>query len=320
MAFQIQRGESLHQAIKRMAHSELDDARAALETAAHKSRRGRRKRIGIPSESLHDARVALKRTRALARLAEPAVGRAAQQADRALRAVARKLGPIRDGQVLLLTFDRLRTHARARSAGVPDSRELAQARQALAALRRQGAETLSIDAARALVAKLDRARRQVARWAPKQDRWRTLAPGLSEAYRRCRRRMRAAYARKTPAAFHAWRRAVKTHRYQVQALEPLWPEDLGARQGDLEKISDLLGEEHDLALLADTLREEQLCVGDDRSCRLLLAALESRQRELRALARPLGKRLFAEKPEIWTHRLRAYFRAFRREPPGTAAA
>jgi CHAD domain-containing protein len=176
MSFQIQRGEWLHQAIKRMAHSELDDARAALETAVHKSHRARRKRVGIPSESLHDARVALKRTRALARLAEPAVGRAAHQADRALRAVARKLGPIRDGQVLLLTFDRLRTHARAGSARVPDSRKLTQARQALAALRRQGADTLSLDAARTLVAKLDRARGQVARWAPEQepeqDRWR----------------------------------------------------------------------------------------------------------------------------------------------------
>lgn len=311
MAFHIQRGESLHHAIQRMAQDQLDDARAALETAARKSDRGRRNRVGVPGESVHELRVALKRTRALARLAEPAVGRAAHQTDRALRAVARKLAPVRDGQVLLLTFNRLQ-----RSAGLPDSRKLTEARRALVARRREGAAALSIGAGRTLAAKLSRARRQVVRWAPEEDRWRALGPGLAEAYRRCRRRMRVAYADKSPAAFHAWRRAIKYHRYQVQALEPLWPEQLAARQGDLEKLSDLLGEEHDLALLADTLRDERVCTGDDPSpsCHQLLAALETRQRELRALARPLGQRLFAATPQIWARRLRAHFHAFRREP------
>ncbi len=327
MAFHIQRGESLHHAIKRMAQGELDQARVALETAGRDSNRGHRNRIGVPGESVHDLRIALKRTRALARLAAPAVGRAAHRADRALRALARKLGPVRDSQVLLLTFNRLQIRLRARSPGVPDSRKLTEAHRALAALRREGAAALSIGAGRVLAAKLGRARREVARWAPEEDRWRALAPGLTKAYRRCHRRMRVAYAQETPAAFHAWRRAIKYHRYQVQALAPLWPEELEARQGDLAKLSDLLGEQHDLALLADTLREQRVCTGDDPSpspspspsCRQLLAALETWQRELRALARPLGQRLFAETPEIWARGVRAHFHAFRREPPSIAA-
>jgi len=211
--------------------------------------------------------------------------------------------------VLVEAFDRVR-----RSAGLRDGHKLAEARQILEALVDKHRGALAGARQRALAARLGRARRRVARWVPEDERWRSLAPGLVAAYRRSRRRMKTAYARDKPGAFHAWRRAVKTHRYQMQALEPLWPAELDARRDGLEKLGDLLGEEHDLAVLAQTLRAERVCGGDDDDdCRRFLAALTARQQQLRAEARPLGDRLFAEKPAIWARRLRAYFRAFRRE-------
>jgi CHAD domain-containing protein len=309
VAFRLKRGESLHRAIERMAQGELDDAQEAL--GRHGGTNGAAARA---HDGVHDARTALKRARALARLVAPETGRSADDAYDELREVGRKLSPVRDAEVLLATFDRLR-----RSLAERRDPTLSEARHALEALRQERAAGLRAADRRAAAAKLARARREVARWTPERDRWPALGRGLADGYRRCRRRMRAAYADETPEAFHAWRRAVKTHRYQMQALEPLWPAEIEAQRRDLEKLGDLLGEEHDLAVLAETLREERTCFADSDACNHFLAALERRQRELRALARPLGERLFAEKTGAWERRHRAYFRIFRSEQPGVAA-
>lgn len=311
MAYRIKRGEELRHAVKRMAHRELGEARDALSDRRGAAARDGTKR-GVIAE-VHDVRTALKKTRALIRLVGPAVDGAARDADQDLRGIGRRLSKVRDSEVLLETFDRLR-----RSIGARDDGELADARHALEGLLREQVRALSAAERRALSSGLGRARREVADWAPKDDRWRNLARGLFDGYRRCRQRMRTAYDEETAAAFHAWRRAVKTHRYQIQVFAPLWPDELETRRSGLERIGDLLGEEHDLATLAETLHDERVCVGDDAACRKLLAALEKRQHELRLTARPLGARLFAEKPGAFARRFHAYFRSFQREEPGIA--
>jgi CHAD domain-containing protein len=297
VAFRMRRGESLRHAFKRMARAELGEAREALADV----RRAQRSLL----EPVHDARTCLNRTRALARLVAPAVGRAARDADDELRAIGRRLSPVRDGAVLVTAFDRVR-----RSAPRARGRKLAHARETLEALLERRVRSLSAADVQALRARLERSRGQVRRWAPVGDGWRQIAAGLRGGYRRCRRSMRAAYSAGTAEAFHTWRRAVKRHRYQVQALEALWPEELRARRHALETISALLGEEHDLAVLSNSLRERHACPPGDDGCRAFLAALEGRQHELRAQAEPLGARFFAERSARWTERLHAYFRAF----------
>ena len=301
-----------------MVHSELDDARAALETAAHKSRRGRRKRIGIPSESLHDARVALKRTRALARLAEPAVGRAAQQADRALRAVARKLGPIRDGQVLLLTFDRLRTHARARSAGVPDSRGAGPSASGPGGAATAGRGD-ALDRCRPGPGGEARPRAPTGGTLGAQG-WRTLAPGLSEAYRRCRRRMRAAYARKTPAAFHAWRRVSRPIATRCRRWSRSGPRTSARGRAIWKRSATCWARSMTWhcwptpcaknSSVLETTGRAAYCSRRSRAGNASCARWRARW----------GSDCSPRSRKIWTHRLRAYFRAFVASRRGTAAA
>jgi CHAD domain-containing protein len=298
-----------------MASREIEQARAALAGSRPAGASARRPgaSAGVVAR-VHDARTALKKVRALARLVAPVIGRAARDAERELRDVGRALSVVRDAEVLVDTFEGVR-----RSSGVRAGRELAAARKTLDKRLKEHLGALAGARQRSLAARLSRAQRQVTGWLPDDDRWRTLGPGLVNQYRRGRKRMAKAYARETSHAFHAWRRAAKTLRHQMQALEPLWPAELDAQRAALERLGDLLGEEHDLAVLAETLREERLFLGDDPACRQFLAAIEKRQHELRAEARPLGDRLYAETPTSWARRVRAYFRAFRREEPGIAA-
>jgi CHAD domain-containing protein len=167
---------------------------------------------------------------------------------------------------------------------------------------------------------LRRERKRLARWLPRGDGWWVLGSGVCAGYKRARRRMAAAYETPSGLTFHAWRRAVKAHRFQVRVLRQVWPAELSARVEQLQRLGELLGQEHDLTVLAQTLADERSCFADDRDCARILALLERRRGELRAQARPLGERLFAERPRDLRRRLGHYLRAFRAEPPGTAAS
>jgi CHAD domain-containing protein len=126
--------------------------------------------------------------------------------------------------------------------------------------------------------------------------------------------MNRAYRRPGTSAFHAWRRAVKTHRFQLRFLAPLAPEDFGARIEDLALLGDLLGQEHDLAVLRKTLAAQRDCFDDPRDRARFLELLKSHRQDKRDRARPLGERLFADRPSVMRRRIHRYFRAFRRGP------
>jgi CHAD domain-containing protein len=147
---------------------------------------------------------------------------------------------------------------------------------------------------------------------PSEDRWRTIGEGLEDGYRRARQAMTAAYRSDTGADFHAWRRAVKTHRHQVHALEPVAPRRMAARLDKLDRLGDLLGDEHDLVVLEQTIRDEQSCFPDERNCDHLLRLVSAQRFRLRERARPLGEQLFAEPPSRFRDQMRRDFRAFRR--------
>jgi CHAD domain-containing protein len=305
MAFRFRRGESLQHGVKRMARAELDDAREVWMQA----RRSLDHRV-------HEVRTATKKVRALARLVGPAVGSPARRSDRRLGRVARAVSGLRDAQVILASFDQL---ASDHAGGL--SQSLRSARAALAKRLRE--QTRSFDEShreKEVAEQLRREARRIKRWKASQDGWGLVGAGLRAGYRKARKAMRRALADPNGVTFHAWRRAVKSHRFQLRALKPLWPALLGARIAQLETLGEWLGNEHDLTILEETLVAERACFVEDRDCARILGALEKRRDELRAETRPLGKRLFAERPSAFAARLHEYFRAFQKEPPGIAAA
>jgi CHAD domain-containing protein len=305
VAFELRRGEPLRRAIKRMARAELEDARQAW------TNRGR-----PLADRVHGLRTATKKVRALARLVRPVTGRPARRADRRLGKLARAVSRLRDAEVVLRAFEDL-------IGGNPrgQSESLQAARAKLGKQLCEQARTFETARRRNEVAdRLRREQRGVKRWAPDGGGWSLLGAGLCAGYRRAREAMRRALDDPSGVTFHAWRRAVKAHRFQVRALVPLWPAELEARVDQLEGLGDLLGREHDLTVLAETLVAERRCFADDRECSRLLASVEKRRRELRAESRPVGARLFAERPRAFRRRVHDYFRAFITEPPGTAAA
>ena len=110
--------------------------------------------------------------------------------------------------------------------------------------------------------------------------------------------------------FHEWRKRAKDHGYHMQLLRPVWPGPVKARCDEADVLSDALGDDHDLAILYETLLEDRLDVGSEDTLHALLGLITQRQVELRAKAKQLGARLYAEPPKRFVKRLRRYWKAW----------
>jgi hypothetical protein len=81
----------------------------------------------------------------------------------------------------------------------------------------------------------------------------------------------------------------------------------------LHTLSGYLGEDHDLAELNRVIRLESHRFIGDFSLPILLRLIERRRDALQALARPLGRRLYVEKPGAFVARMEGYWRIWEEE-------
>jgi CHAD domain-containing protein len=266
--------------------------------------------------AIHDTRKALKRLRALLRLLRNALGEQQfAQEYGILRDAARRLAGARDAQVMLSTLDALlQRHPRklARRTAMIELRKLLDVERAAATQRALGdgltrAEVL--DELRGL-------RERVKHWdLPERPSIAVVESDLRRLYRQGRRRHRRIDRMDPPTldgtrALHEWRKRVKDLRYSAEmlGLRPL------ARRADT--LGELLGEEHDLALLAALLPAPGYAPFEDKRGKQARKALRKqiarRRRRLRKRTMREGERLYRRKPKKFTRRVRrAHARASR---------
>jgi CHAD domain-containing protein len=162
-------------------------------------------------------------------------------------------------------------------------------------------------------------RERVEQWSfPRQEGIAIVAPGLRSIYRQGDRRSRlAARSRREDArAMHQWRKRVKDLRYAAEMLGRGEPLRRLAHRAD--RLGELLGEDHDLAVLADRLRApgdnghgHALAAGANTR-KLLLKLIARQRRRLRRRALLKGERLYALKPKRFVRRVgEAYARTSR---------
>jgi len=252
------------------------------------------------------------------RLTRDVVGEAAFRNENAvLRDGARQIATSRDRTVRLLTLERL---IEGNAASLPDG--------AFASLRGRmeqervaavGASAAAGDDIIDLLTTLRTCRRRFAAWPAGDagpggvpDDFSVIAPGLRRVYRQGRSRMKAAYRLGTEAAFHRWRKSAKYLRYQIEALEPAWPEVLAGLAAAADRLAETLGDEHDCAVLGETVAADPGLLPEEGERGLLLALVADEQDRLRGLARPLGEQVYAEPPGAFVARLGAYWEAWRR--------
>jgi hypothetical protein len=281
MAFRFRLDEPIEKGFRRIGAEQIERARRQLQANQD------------AAAEVHEARKCMKRLRALLRLAREGLGEPVFRAENAhFRAIARSLASARDDYVLLETIVKLA----AENEGQATSLALTRLKQAVIAQRAEDPAGNADQRAEADAA-LERAVRRFRRLKFAPDSFATLERGLVRNYRKARERRDIAYAENTDEAFHDWRKCVQAHWRHMALLSRAWPALFEAQIEAARYLSQLLGDDHDLALLRtrlSALPPETLSPGEVREIESLIS---TRQGALRRAARFQGEVIFAERPK-----------------------
>ena len=250
--------------------------------------------------AVHEIRKRCKEARGLARLVRPALGDVWSGFNAEVRDAAKELSSIRDAHAVLGTIEDLRASV---SAAHADRLDVVRGHQEVLA----AAATLGLDGGDRRLA-LASGRLELARAI--SETWRlpddvsAVAGGILRTYRDGRTARKAAENDPGDELVHEWRKRVKDLWYQARLLEPADPADLRSLVADLDDLSDLLGDDHDLAVLVEHLER---AAGTDSMADVdvdgTIELARERQAGLRSEAFDLGSRLYEPKPKAFVTRL-----------------
>lgn len=261
--------------------------------------------------AVHEARKSMKRLRAMLRLVRDEIGDDVYRRENAtLRDTARIIAPVRDGQVAVSVVRDLA----ARFDGQLAPRALSGLDQALSARREETVARLaSSGSLRTVAFALRSGEGRYRAWPAEtsvRHRFASVGTGIHRTYARGRSEMSTAISVPTAHNFHLWRKRVKYLRHQYEFLTPIWPEMMAVHVEELERLGDLLGEEHDLADLLRLLADQPWLCPNPAERALITALAQHRRAELRSGAIALGRRLYAERPSRVVDRLGSWWEAW----------
>jgi CHAD domain-containing protein len=304
MSYRLRTDEPVADGLRRCAREQLEAAISSLDEDVHED----------PVTAVHSARKALKKERSLLRLSRGVLDpRQRRKENRALRLAAQQLGRARDADAL---FDALAAINERFSGQLPEATTLA-IQERLREERYAARTTLLDEEIPTRVIEVLRASRQrIDGWRVRAAGWSRLSVGLTREYARGRRAMRRAAKAPTPKRMHDWRKRSKDLWYQLRLLEPMAPGTIRGQAKDAHRLADVLGDLHDLAVLEAALPRlaEGIVVDTDA----LRALIEHRSGQLSAEAFSIGERVYAEAPQRFARRLRAYWRAWRAQARAAA--
>ncbi|MBV0911010.1 CHAD domain-containing protein [Anianabacter salinae] len=295
MSYRIKASDpTLADALRRIAAEQLDKAIAALDG-------------GAPTgDDIHTARKSAKKLRGLIRLVRPGF-KPYKDVNADLRDAARAISGVRDRAALIDTYDRLADLA-------SDSVD----RPAIAPVRRE--LTLRLDAAErdgTLPARAAEARRafqslrhDVPDWTLRGSEKAILRGGLEQTLDRARDACRSAASSRDPEDLHDWRKRVKYHWYHLRLLRDVWPEITRPHIDVADRLSDLLGDQHDLVVFEAELHDPGL---PDTARRTLLHPARSERFRLESEAITLGAFVHAAKPDHQARTWARWYRLWRRD-------
>lgn len=291
MAFRFKLAEPIEKGCKRIAREQIQRAQHQLEAGED------------ATVAVHETRKCLKRLRALLRLIRPAIGERAFRSENAhLRDIGGMLSGTRDRHVLIQTVAKLETASG--HDGLGDAVRYLLSEQ-------NGDQGDDVDAAamKKALKELHEADKRLAKLQIAGSGFDVVARGLEASYRKARQAFRHAYELLDDEDFHEWRKGTQQHWRHMVLLSRAWPNCLGARINEARQLSQFLGDDHDLAILTAYIRSDRAALIPTEQANLIEEIARERQAELRALARPMGQRLFAEGPKALRRRMGAYWDA-----------
>lgn len=296
----LRKEESPEEGVKRLIFELMEDAEKRLRD------------FGDPDEDIHEVRKNFKKIRALLRLVRKETGEEAyKEVNIAFRDAGRKLSAVRDSWVLYETVNEIGER----------HRELLtdEAFATIGANLRARHGRLMLDFRKEqqgrerVMATLDEMQASIHALPVESKDFAAFYGGVKKVYKRGLKA--AATARNEPSTenLHDWRKRAKYLYYIMGYLRYLWPEELKAFEATLGDLADLLGADHDLAVLCHTLKNEPALQQHPERQHLLSGLISGERLGLQEQLWPPAHRLFKETPAQFTKRLAAYWEAMKME-------
>ncbi len=300
MAFFWEAGETLEEALRRIACEQADKAICEIEDDG----------LSVHA-SVHQLRKRCKKIRGLIRLVRPAFSDYARE-NAYFRDLARTFSDLRDAESMQTTLDAICAHFGEELADVGHATPFAELRDWLGVRKQKLADAMQADGAleKACHA-LASSQKRIEDWSLDDDGLAATTAGLKRTYKRGRAGMNAAAALATPDCFHEWRKRTKFHRYHLRLLTPAWPQVLSTAREAAKDLSDWLGDDHDMAVFRQALGDNADEIGQPARHSALLALFARRAADLRSASFSLGRRVFAETPKAHADRMGTLVSAWR---------
>jgi CHAD domain-containing protein len=272
MGGKLKANENLPRGVQRVVEWQMKQVLADL-SGSRGSRRG---------ESIHAARKGIKRVRATLRLLQGTLGPSDwRKLDLLLRNAGRALGEWRDAEVVIRTLDKVAT----RKSGLADDAGLKRLKRKLRRRYKKIVSRIGHDSKKSR-AQLKEARALVLAAPLASVGLEVLRRGLAGSRELGRQDFEIAHGTRSADDFHEWRKRAKDMWYQLRVMEAIDSAPKRDSMRELNRLSKLLGADHDLAMLQEAAN------GAKRDCTAILPIIAERRRGLQTEALALGKRLY----------------------------
>jgi len=292
MSYRLDPAMPMSEALRSVALAELDVAHSALASAPDRHK------------GVHSARKCFKRLRSVLLLARPGMP---EPVFRNLTArvanIGKGLAAARDAQALLDAVDKLEQNTEADAGDGP----MRSIRGWLHKRRHVAEQSLAQTTASEAMRKLLEIRPAISGLAVYPDNFTPLAKGIERCYRATRTHFKSAIRSDDAEELHEWRKGVQQHWRHMQLLTPCWPSELSARAEAARSLSQLLGDDHDIAMLMHLVMTPTMTFGSPEDTTAFVKRCRKRHKALRKDAKIKGERLFVEKPGPFASRIHAYW-------------
>jgi CHAD domain-containing protein len=289
--YRFEKGEDLRHATGRIVSEQLSRAVQVLSQ---------------PEDSLeqavHEARRCIKRARSVLRLVKFAIPKAYARENSRLRDVGRSLSELRDSHALVQTLDGLKEQEKEGQENESEHRAFEEAHSFLESRGEQIAKAMEKGGMEQSIAGLKNALAHIEKLSYAKVHRQRLTKSLYKSVKRGMAAFAAAEDDPKPEKFHEWRKRAKDLRYQLSLFSKLRP-DLQEYSRSAKELEQLLGDDHNLAVLVDLLGQSQKSGAE--KLHSLHTKISGRQSALRGKARKIGTKLYGEKRKVWKRRLAA---------------
>lgn len=292
MSYSFKPAEPVAANIREVGKEQLDKALASLGTIQDE-----------PDAAIHDVRKRLKKLRALVRICRHELGEEYyKERNICFRDAGRRLSNLRNLSSMQSTLQLM--HERYHE-GLKANAFKGIAKQLQQEKEEEVKRHITVgDVGSALREVLEAEAAELPNWPLENEHFYQIVPAIQKVYKRGYKAFHKAVKKPDAVNKHEWRKRVKYLGYHIRLLRPLWPTMWKSYAKEWHHLGQILGDDHDLAVLQHTIGTEAFIQEEETACRLLEGLTINESRELEEKAFITGHRLFAEEPAAFGKRIK----------------